>query len=318
MKSKLALFALTVFALALSSCNPTTKNKKIKVGYLPMVSSLTHFVAVEKGYYKDEGLEVEANPIKTSNLIAQDLVAGHIDAGIELSIVPLLKQLENSPNSAKIFSISSITNENGFDGILVKSNSTMTKLEDLARKKVGVFPGTTAKKSLAEIFKTKFPNLEIPIFIELDPPLHIQSLENGDIDGLFTYEPTLTLGIVKNGFKKISTSIYALQYSPNPIGVAAVNNKWLEENPETAKAFFRAIDKAVGFIKNNPTEARQILATATKLDTNVANAMNIMPLSASTQIDFKNLKGYLDVLKNIGEIKSTPSPQDICIFSSTI
>jgi len=313
MKSKLALFALTIFALVLSSCNTTTKNKKIKVGYLPMVSSLTHFVAVEKGYYKDEGLEVEANPIKTSNLIAQDLVAGHIDVGIELSIVPLLKQLENSPNSAKIFSISSITSENGFDGILVKSNSTMTKLEDLAGKKVGVFPGTTAKKSLAEIFKTKFPNLELPTFIELDPPLHIQSLENGDIDGLFTYEPTMTLGIIKNGFKKISTSIYAMQYSPNPIGIAAINNKWLKENPETAKAFFRAIDKAVDFIKKNPAEARQILAKATKLDTNVANAMNIMPLSASTQIDFNNLKGYLDVLKNIGEIKSTPNPQDICV-----
>lgn len=316
MKSKLALFALTIFALVLSSCNScntTTTNNKIKVGYLPMVSSLTHFVAVEKGYYKDEGLEVEANPIKTSNLIAQDLVAGHIDVGIELSIVPLLKQLENSPNSAKIFSISSITSENGFDGILVKSNSTMTKLEDLAGKKVGVFPGTTAKKSLAEIFKTKFPNLELPTFIELDPPLHIQSLENGDIDGLFTYEPTMTLGIIKNGFKKISTSIYAMQYSPNPIGIAAINNKWLKENPETAKAFFRAIDKAVDFIKKNPAEARQILAKATKLDTNVANAMNIMPLSASTQIDFNNLKGYLDVLKNIGEIKSTPNPQDICV-----
>lgn len=313
MKSKLALFALTIFALVISNCNTTTKNKKIKVGYLPMVSSLTHFVAVEKGYYKDEGLEVEANPIKTSNLIAQDLVAGHIDAGIELSIVPLLKQLENSPNSAKIFSISSITSENGFDGILVKSNSTTTKLEDLAGKKVGVFPGTTAKKSLAEIFKTKFPNLELPTFIELDPPLHIQSLENGDIDGLFTYEPTMTLGIIKNGFKKISTSIYAMQYSPNPIGIAAINNKWLEENPETAKAFFRAIDKAVDFIKKNPAEARQILAKATKLDTNVANSMNIMPLSASTQIDFNNLKGYLDVLKNIGEIKSTPNPQDICV-----
>ncbi len=313
MKSKIALFALTVFALVFTSCNTTTKNKKIKVGYLPMVSSLTHFVAVEKGYYKDEGLEVEANPIKTSNLIAQDLVAGHIDAGIELSIVPLLKQLENSPNAAKIFSISSITSENGFDGILVKSNSTMTKLEDLSGKKIGVFSGTTAKNSLAEIFKTKFPNLTLPTFIELDPPLHIQSLENGDIDGLFAYEPTLTLGIVKNGFKKISTSIYAMQYSPNPIGIAAVNNKGLEENPETAKSFFKAIDKAVDFIKNNPSEARKILAKATNLDENVANAMNIMPLSASTQIDFNNLKGYLDVLKNIGEIKSTPNPQDICI-----
>ena len=110
--SKFPLVAFTFLAIALSSCNSCNnqqpQNKKIRVGYLPMVSSLTHFVAVEKGYYKEEGLEVEANPIKTSNLIAQDLVAGHIDVGIELSIVPLLKQLENSQNSAKIFSISSI------------------------------------------------------------------------------------------------------------------------------------------------------------------------------------------------------------------
>lgn len=317
-KNKLSILAITLVAILLSSCNSCNnneqqQNKKIKVGYLPMVSSLTHFVAVEKGYYKEEGLEVEANPIKTSNLIAQDLVAGHIDVGIELSIVPLLKQLENSPNSAKIFSISNITSENGFDGILAKANSPLIKLEDLAGKKVGVFPGTTAKKSLAEIFKTKFPNLQLPTFIELDPPLHIQTLESGDIDALFTYEPTLTLGIVKNNFKIISTSVYAMQYSPNPIGVAAVNEKWLQENPETAKAFFNAIDKSVEFIKNNPAEARQILAKATNLDKNVADAMHIMPLSVSTQIDFENLKGYLDVLKTIGEIKATPNPQDICI-----
>ena len=104
-----------------------------------------------------------------------------------------------------------------------------------------------------------------------------------------------------------------MQYSPNPIGIAAVNNKWLVENPEAAKVFFQAIDKAVEFIKNNPAEARKILAKATNLDENVANAMNIMPLSASTQIDFNNLKGYLDILKNIGEIKSTQNPLDICI-----
>jgi len=279
-----------------------------------MVSSLTHFVAIEEGYYEAEGLTVEGSPIKTSNLIAQDLVAGHINVGIELSIVPLLKQLENSPNSVKIFSISNITSENGFDGILTKANSKLTKFEDLAGKKIGVFPGTTAKNSLAELFKTNFPTITTPIFVELDPPLHIQSLENGDVDAIFTYEPTLTLGIIKNGFKKISTSIYAMQYSPNPIGVAAANEKWLKENPETAKAFFRAIDKAVEFIKTNPKEARRILTKEpNNLEDNVVDAINIMPLSKSTEINLNNLKGYLAILLNIGEIKTMPNPSEICI-----
>lgn len=313
---KLPRIAICLIAILLpgcNSCNTAQKNNKLKVGYLPMVSSLTHFVAVEKGYYKDEGLDVEANPIKTSNLIAQDLATGNSDVGIELSLVPLLKQLESAPNSIKIFSVSSITSENGFDGILVKPNSPLTKLEDLSGKKIGVFPGSTAKNSLAEIFKAKFPNLPLPAALELDPSLHIQSLETGDIDALYTYEPTLAIGIVKNGFRKISTSIYAMQQSPNPIGVAAVNAKWLEDNPEKAKAIFRAIDKAVDFIEKNQLEAKQILAKATNVDVNVANTMNIMPLSPSTKIDYESLRKYMEILKNMGEIKSVPNPQDICI-----
>jgi len=313
MKAKILLLTLVLFAIVLSSCTTTPHKNTIKVGYLPMVSSLTHFVAFENGYYKDEGLDVQAQQIMTSNLIAQELVAGKIDVAIELSIIPLLKQLEKAPNTAKIFSISSITSENGFDGVLVQSSSQLMKLEDITGKKIGVFPGTTAKNSLADIFKTQFPNLELPIFIELDPMLHIQSLANGDIDALFAYEPTLTLGIVENGFQEISNSIYAIQYSPNPIGVGAVNDKWLIENPETAKAFFTAIDRAVEFIENNPIEARRILAKATELDENIANEMNIMPLSLSTNIDYNNLKGYLDILKKLGEINETPLPKDICI-----
>jgi len=95
MKTKILLLALTLFAIVLTGCNTTPHKNIIKVGYLPMVSSLTHFVAVENGYYKDEGLEVQAQEITTSNLIAQELVAGHIDVAIELSIIPLLNQLEN-------------------------------------------------------------------------------------------------------------------------------------------------------------------------------------------------------------------------------
>jgi len=140
----------------------------------------------------------------------------------------------------------------------------------------------------------------LPICIELDPAVHIQFLANGHIDALFAYEPTLTLGVVENGFKEISSSIYAMQYSPNPIGVGAVNDKWLEENPETAKAFLKTIDRAVEFIENNPIEARRILAKATELDDYISNEMNIMPLSLYTKIDYNNLRGYLDVLKNRG------------------
>lgn len=146
MKSKTSslspVWNLTCFAVAcllailLVSCGKRADAtlKTIRVGYLPMVSSLTYFVALEKGYFEEEKIDVRGTPIKTSNGIAQDLVAGNIDAAIELSIVPLLKMSENAPPKFRVFSISAITETNGFDGVLVRADSPITSLDDLSGK----------------------------------------------------------------------------------------------------------------------------------------------------------------------------------------
>lgn len=315
----LAIVFLIIFTLFGCKNNKQKKGQienkplKVKVGYLNMVSSLTHFVAIEKGFYKEQNLEVVGNPVKTSNLIAQELVSGHIDIGIELAITPILKQLEKSPNTVKIFSTSNITTENGFDAILVKNSSNINSLEDLSGKKVGGFPGSTAKVSLLQLFRTKFPKLTQPTFIQLTPNLHIQSLETGDIDALFAYEPVLSTGKVKHSFKQIFPSVYGTQFTPNPIGVGAVNQKWLEGNSEIAKLFFKAIDKSLDFINNNPKEAKTILAKATKIDENIAQNMNLMPLSKSNEIDITNLDKYLLLLQQLKEITELPAASEICI-----
>ena len=313
----LILFGLIV----LTACQNMTKEQnsdgekteKVKVGYLSMVSSLTHFVAVEKGYYKEQNLKVEGNPIRTSNLIAQELVSGHIDFGIELAITPVLKQLERSPNSLKIFSTSNITVENGFDALVVKDDSPIRDLEDLAGQKIGGFPGSTAKVSFLQIFAEKYPNLATPQFIQLTPNLHIQSLLIGDIDALFAYEPILSTGIIEHNFRKIFPSIYATQFNLSPIGVGVVNQKWLSENPKTVKSFLRAINKSLDFIDDNPIEAKKILAKATDIKEEIAQNMNTMPLSKSDEINLTNLDGYLKLLKELNEITELPKASEICI-----
>ncbi len=314
---KIVLFILILFTFL--GCKNTSKKensngmKTVKVGYLNMVSSLTHFVAVEKGFYKEQNLNVEANVVKTSNLIAQEIVSGHINFGIELAIIPILKQLEKSPNTIQIFSTSTISVENGFDAIVVSENSKISDLKDLSGKKIGGFPGTTAKVSFLQLFQTKYPNLTPPKFIQLTPNLHIQSLLTGEIDALFAYEPVLSTGIVEHKFKKIFLSVYGTQFEQNPIGVGAVNQKWFAENQATAKPFLKAIDKALDFIKANPVEAKKILAKATKIKSSIAQNMNILPLSKSDNINLQNLDNYLALLKDLGEINTVPKAKNICI-----
>ncbi len=299
--------------ILLTACKKDDNDTVVRVGYLPMVSSLTHFVALDQGFYADEGLEVDAKSTPTSNALAQGVVAGSIDAVIELAIVPLLHELESAAGKAMIFSTSMITAENGFDGILVKAESPANDLEGLAEKKVGVFPGTTARNTLLALFSEHYPGLTPPTCIELAPGVQLQSLASDEIDALFAYEPELTKGIVIHGLKQITTSLYAMQYSPSPIGVGAVNTEWAKANPGLAKRFYAAMDKAVLFTRQHPAEAREILASATSINPEVAAQVNIMPMSLSTEVDLANLDGYIEILFNMGEINSKPLAADLCI-----
>lgn len=301
------LALIVPLALAPACGGTPTAPVRIRVGYLPMVSSLTYFVAVENQYFIDEDLEIQATPIKTSNMIAQDLTTGGIDAAIELSIVPLLNTIGDKAPRFRIFSVSSITEANGFDGVLVKEDSPATRLVDLSGQRVAVFPGSTAAATFKSVFARLFPGTALPQLVQIDPSLHLQSLARGDVAAVHAYEPTLTIGLVEKHYRRLAGSIYAMQLSPSPIGVAAINAEWYATNKQGAEALFRALDRAVHFIDVSPDEARRILAKYTGAAPDVARAMHIMPMSPSTRIDTAMLTRYVALLRDMSEISSSVS-----------
>jgi len=314
------LLALTsiLSSCADSSIKPIQPLVEVRAGYLPMVSSLTLFVATEKGFFRENNIKIVPNGIVNSNSIAEELRKGSIDLAVELSIIPLLKTPGNKLPYFKIFSISNIESDNAFDGILVPRDSKLTSFESLSGKRIATFPGTTSPKSIASVFSSKYPAKEKPI-MERGIGLRDQlaSLMRGEIDAIHAYEPMYTLGKVKYNMRDVSGSIFALQTypRPNPIGVAALNSKFINDNPAAAKNVINAIDKAVIYIRENEDEARQILSKYTKTEKKIASKMRILPMSTSSEIDIGNLQQYLDLLKTIDENNSSLKARQM-IFSN--
>ncbi|MFN5880495.1 MAG: ABC transporter substrate-binding protein, partial [Burkholderiales bacterium] len=52
---------------------------KIRVGYWPVASGLPFFAAVDKGYFKDAGLEVEPLRFASPQQVAEAMIAGRAD-----------------------------------------------------------------------------------------------------------------------------------------------------------------------------------------------------------------------------------------------
>ena len=63
------------------AANPVLAGDKIRIGALRLTSSAPIFIALERGLFKEEGLEVEVKFMKSAQPVAMALAAGDLDVG---------------------------------------------------------------------------------------------------------------------------------------------------------------------------------------------------------------------------------------------
>ncbi|MBS1712993.1 MAG: ABC transporter substrate-binding protein [Armatimonadetes bacterium] len=295
-----------------NTANPDSQVQTVTVGFLPMVSAITHYVAVDQGFYAKQGLKVEATKITTSNQLASQLADGKLDAAVELSLVPLLKTIKPGATKPafKLFSASSVTADKSFDGIVVKQESTIRSVTDLSGKRVATFPGTTASASLTYAFQLIAPGKPIPVCKPTAPDLQLQALETGGVDALYCYEPTLSRA-QSSGMRLLPKSgIYAFLQEGSPVGVAAVNTEFATSRADACKKLVAALDEAALYVRQHPKEARQILARAESVDAKVTGSMNDLNMGTSSEVRFETLQRFESLLQKMHEAGPMPLTKD--------
>jgi ABC-type nitrate/sulfonate/bicarbonate transport system substrate-binding protein len=63
MKKKLLIALVPLALVTILLPNPSMAQGEVKIGYLNVVPSLPTFVAIEKGYFGEQGLKVDATPL---------------------------------------------------------------------------------------------------------------------------------------------------------------------------------------------------------------------------------------------------------------
>ncbi len=301
----ISLFA--TMALALAACSKTETPSEtpitVKIGYLNISASLPLFIAEDMGFLTQDGVKFESIPFQTSNQLVDGIAAGNLDAFIESSAVPVLALELQSPGRLKIFATSSITKDEPFDAILVKADSSLTSLSDLARKKIGVFPGSTATTLLKKYLSDNGIDVSGITFIPVPPQNQLTALIEGSIDALHCYEPTIAIGLTKGNAKKLYGSVYADMLDRNPQGVAAVSTKFTQEHPQTAQRVVHALEQGMIFMRDNELEARQIAGKRLGLDEAITKTTVFLYMHPHTQLDGNILQQYADMLSDLQELK---------------
>lgn len=279
------------------------KPEEVKIGYVPITLDLPFFVAVDRGYFDDEGLKVTPVKFVTSNPMAEALISGKIDVLTSSSLAVVFAIEQNVPGELRVFMIQANTKSKYMDYILVKKDSPMSNITDLKGKRIGTFPGSTiliyTKIILKELGIDPEKDIEI---IQLSPQIQIETLASGQVDALFTLEPIGTVALNTGVAKALVIGPLYYIMDPLPGGAYAFSSNFVEESPKLAKKVITAMDKAVDYIRADEELAKKLLPKWTAVSEELALRINVIPYWKLQEIDKEAVQKLADLLYQEGNL----------------
>src|SRR5690349_6530243 len=140
---------------------------KIRIGYWPIAAGLPFYAAVEKGFFKEAGLDVEAIKFAGAQQIMEAMLSGRCDGSSNGTGSANLAVGEiAAPGTFKIFASNPSNAQHVLDEFLVPIASTVKTIGELKGKRIASGPGiqnvTLAKTVLERAGATGASVIELP------------------------------------------------------------------------------------------------------------------------------------------------------------
>ena len=268
MKKKIvAVLTAGCMALSLAACGSGEtsqgENEKEKITFVldwtPNTNHTGLYVAQEKGYFEDEGLEVEI--VQPPEDGADALVAsGKAQFGISFqdTMAPGVVGEDALPTTA----VAAVVQHNT-SGIISRKGEGMDTPKGLEGKKYATWDAPIEKAMIENVVEADggdFIKVELVLSTVTD---ELSALESKSVDAIWIF---YALAGVATEVAGLETDYFAFKdinpafdyYTPVIIG----NNEFLEKEPETAKKFLSAVKKGYEDAIEDPDGAAEILCEA--------------------------------------------------------
>ena len=229
---------------------------KIAVGVDPVYTPW--WVAQEKGFYKKHGIKADITQFSGGPALTDATMAGDTDISSSGTATWMPRIVRGS--IVVLGTMATSTRNYGMAAL-----SRIKTLSDLKGKKVGTVGGSSTDY-LWHLVSRKLdaPDTAFEL-VSVQPPELIPSLDRGDVDAFFCWEPWPARAVEISGKDKVhilATSGdvgYLLNF------IVAANKKFVEAKPEVTVRVLAALREAIEYQNANPPEAVRIGAESNKL-----------------------------------------------------
>jgi len=294
------------------SSGPVEKSS-IKVGLLPVVDVAPLYQAIEKGYFKEQGLDVEPVVVQSGPKAVEGIIGGDLDIAFTSYPGAFAAQSKGAAN-LKIVA-DAYAARPGHLVLVSTKNSTLQKPEDAGGKKIAV----TSKGSISDlgamsVLKTKQVDVTKINWVPMGFPDMGPAMQRGDIDGAVVAEPFVTTTEKQYGASPVLDVSSGPTADISMTGWAATD-KVATANPKTMAAFQRGLAKGVADVKNDRSKLEPILVKYVKIDQATASLVHIADYPES--LDPVRLQRVADLMKDFSVIPQRLNVQPMLLASNS-
>ena len=243
--------------LLATGCNKgsdtTADSNKVRVGYIGLTCEAPIFTAVEKGFFKEEGLDVSLVKCDWKNY-TDVLALGGFDVTHHL-VMYFLKPIEQGLDVKFTGGI-----HRGCLRVQASTKGNIHTIKDLRGKRIGVpgmgtppfifanrVLGANGIDASKEITWLVFPAGELGL-----------ALDKGEVDAVADSEPIGSLLLAQGKVRNIADQAADMPYRDEYCCAVLANGKFVARNPKATAAATRALLKAAKWVEANPKAAAKL------------------------------------------------------------
>lgn len=279
---------------------------EVTVGVLPIVDVAPIYLAVEQGFFEDEGLDVTLELGQGGAALIPGVISGDYQFGFS----NFTSQVNAVSQDLPLLSVSPgvfTTGEQGNDaaGVVALPETGIERAADLAGM-------TIATNTLANNFVMTISHAVeedggdpgLIEWVEIPWPDMPAAVANGQVDAGVVVEPFVTFA-QDEGAEVVLW--HWVETDPNFLVAGYfTTDDYQAENPELVEGFVAALDEARAYADENPDEVRRITGTYTEISDDVLGRMHLprfggefvveeLQWQADLAADFGITNGQVDV-----------------------
>ena len=316
MKSTVRTIVVAVNLLLLSAGSPALAADKVtlNLNWFYVGDHSPYFVAVDKGWYKEEGLEVNIVTGKGSGDVVKKVDVGSVDIGIVDTGVLIVARAQG----ANVKIVSMLFDKSPYCMWMWK-DSGINSPKDLVGKKIGAPPGDAQRTIFPALAQVNGIDPDKVTFVNIAAEAKYSALAAKQVDVIFDYysgAPFYHKAMGRENVKYMMFADWGVDVYSNAL---VASEKYIKENPGIIKRFVKASLRGWEFTLKNPEEAIEIMARQRpEIDKPVllANLKLIIDLFRTNRYK-QNGIGWVDDKKMSDSIKIIARYQDLKVDMKT-